>query len=1009
MITNTLLKRLRTPYFTITLRTFSRISFNAYDLRCQTAFMKTVNFFCLFAALILAACQSPKNTKTSVGKWLIQSPAGERYCQINPASESIIPNGRIIKPMGTTVRIAPHPYGLALSPDGSMAVTANSGNRPFSITILENPASGQPKLRQVPEGALNDPKLLEDVFMGLAITADNRSVWVAGGQSNKIFRYDLKSGAKLDSIICAQPDNPAFAPASQDLAGWKASAGKDGYLGDLVLTRDGNTLYVCDQSNFRILVADTRSRKVLHYVNVGRYPFGVTLSPDEKTVYVANVGMFEYSPLNNLKEQDLKGTGADFPTSGFGSKEMREGYKKEGLDVPALGDPNVPESFSVWAVDVAGNTPKVMHKIKTGFLVGEKIEGIPAVGGASPNSLVATDEFVFVSNGNNDCVSVIDPVKGKVVQNIFLKPLPQLARHRGVIPFGLALSPDKKRLYVAEAGINAVAVISISSDDYKSSDESKTSDKSKAKSVTNRSDDSKSSDRFKVLGHLPVGWFPSKLAVSPDGKKLIVANAKGYGSGPNGGYTFKEGPEGSYIGHLMHGSVTMLDIPADADLPKWTKQVLDNNFRVVGNGATASQSVTTNPIPQFPGEKKSPIKHIVFISKENRTYDDIFGQLKNGKGDPAIARYGYKRSFSNKAKSTSVEKATIMPNHLALAQRFGISDNFYVDSDHSADGHRWLVNTYPNEWMETAVSAGYGGHRDGKPNSKAKGQYAWTGGAGAIFPEDYNEAGSLWDHLERNNISFYNFGFGTEMGSNFTDSTMKYYGQKVLVNFPIPGPLYGRSSEKYATFNMAIPDQFRADVFMQEFQEKWLSGKEKMPQVLTLMLPQDHGADERPQAGYPFRESYMADNDLALGRVVEFLSRTPYWKEMAIVVTEDDAQDGRDHVDAHRSVLMVISPYAKKNHVSHTHTSFGSIFKTFWNILGVPYLNQYDAAASDFSDFFTMQPDFTPYSALPEDPRVLDPQKLLTPFDVKFDWKSLLESPKLDNVEDFIREKRGEK
>jgi len=940
----------------------------------QTVFMKALTLFALAAALIwTAACQSPKSARQRHGNWRVTSPAGDRYCQVNAAGETIIPNGRIVQPMGSTVRIAPHPYGLALSPDGSVAVTANSGNRPFSITILENPASGQPRIRQVPEGAMNDPNLLEDVFMGLAVTPDNRSVWVSGGSANKLFRYDLRSGAKLDSILCAQPDNP------------------DGYLGDLVLTRDGSTLYVCDQSNFRLVVADTRTRKVRHYVPVGRYPFGVTLSPDEKTVYVANVGMFEYKPLNNLKENDLKGTSADFPTSAYGSKEMREGYKKGNLEVPALGDPNAPESFSVWAVDVAGATPKVTHRIKTGFLVGEKIEGIPAVGGASPNSLVATDQYVFVSNGNNDCVSVIDPAQGKVVQNIFLQPLPQLARHRGVIPFGLALSPDKKRLYVAESGINAVAVIDVAAP-------LGTADIAAPKGAATSL----------VIGHLPVGWFPSKLAVSPDGKKLIVANAKGYGSGPNGGYTFKEGPEGSYVGHLMHGSVTMLDIPADADLPKWTQQVLDNNFRVQALAkATEKPTPVNNTIPLFPGQQRSPIKHIVFISKENRTYDEVFGQLKNGQGDPAIARYGYERTFSNKDKTRTVEKATVMPNHLALAHQFGVSDNFYVDSDHSADGHRWLANTYPNEWMETNVAAEYGGHRDVKRGSKAKGQYAWTGGAGAIFPEDYNEAGSLWDHLERNDISFYNFGFGTEMGSNLTDSTMKYYGQKVLVNFPIPGPLYTRSSQKYATFNMAIPDQFRADIFMQEFKEKWMTGKQKMPQVLTLMLPQDHGAGERPQAGYPFRESYMADNDLALGRVVEFLSHTPYWKEMAIVVTEDDAQDGQDHVDAHRSVLMVISPYAKKNHVSHTHTSFGSIFKTFWNVLGVPYLNQYDAAATDLSDFFTDQPDFSPYSALPEDPRVLDPQKLLTPFDAKFDWKSLLESPKLDHVEDFIQEKRG--
>ncbi|HOY05743.1 MAG TPA: hypothetical protein PLO67_10105 [Saprospiraceae bacterium] len=916
---------------------------------------KAIPFFGILFCL-LSACTTSKRLPPDV---IIEAPAGDAYCRIQPAGKSILPNGRFVEPMGQTIRIAPHPYGLALSPDGSIAVTANSGNRPFSITILENPASGNLKARQVPEGPVNDPKLLEDVFMGLAVTPDNRRVWVAGGSANKLFCFDLKSGQKTDSILCAQPDNP------------------DGYLGDMVLSRDGSVLYVCDQSNFQLLVADIGSHRVINRIPTGRYPFGVALSPDQKTVYVANVGMFEYQPLKPAIAAGANTKGADFPTSAYGSEEMKTGYSANGHEVPALGDPNAPESFSVWAIDLTRAVPAVSKKIKTGFLVGEKIEGIPAVGGSSPNSLVASNEYVFVSNGNNDCISVIDPVSGKVVKNVFFKPLPQLNRHRGVIPFGIALSPDQKRLYVAEAGINAVAIVDIPT--------------------------------LAVLGHLPVGWFPSKLAVTPDGKKLIVANAKGYGSGPNGGYTFKEGPEGDYIGHLMHGSVTVLDIPKDVDLHAFTQKVLDNNYRLTATTDTVLQARKNNPVPLFPGEKKSPIKHIVFISKENRTYDEVFGQLSQGKGDPAIARYGYNRTFSNKNKTQTITGATIMPNHLALARQFGTADNFYVDSDHSADGHRWLANTYPNEWMETNVAAEYGGHRNVRRESKAKGQYAWTGGAGAIFPEDYNEAGSLWDHLERNKIPFYNFGFGTEMGSNMTDSTMKYYGQKVLVNFPIPGPLYGRSSRKYATFNMAIPDQFRADVFMQEFKEKWLNGKEKMPKLITLMLPQDHGAGERPQAGYPFRESYMADNDLALGRVIEFLSHTPYWKNMLVIVTEDDAQDGNDHVDAHRSILQVYSPYAKSNYVGHGHHSFGSIFKTIWNILGVPYLNQYDAAATDLGEFFTDRPDFKPYLALPADPQVLDPQKLLTPLDAKFDWKSLLESPKLDNVEDFIREKRSNK
>ena len=158
-----------------------------------------------------------------------------------------------------------------------------------------------------------------------------------------------------------------------------------------------------------------------------------------------------------------------------------------------------------------------------------------------------------------------------------------------------------------------------------------------------------------------------------------------------------------------------------------------------------------------------------------------------------------------------------------------------------------------------------------------------------------------------------------------------------------------------------------------------------MPEIITVIIPNDHGAGDRPEAGYPFRESYMADNDLAVGRIVEYLSHTPYWKNMAIVITEDDAQNGVDHVDAHRSILMVISPWVKRDYVSHVHYSFGSLFKTFWNILGLPYLNQYDAAANDLGDFFTGSPDYTPYEALAVDSRIFDPQKALDPFDEKFD------------------------
>jgi len=186
--------------------------------------------------------------------------------------------------------------------------------------------------------------------------------------------------------------------------------------------------------------------------------------------------------------------------------------------------------------------------------------------------------------------------------------------------------------------------------------------------------------------------------------------------------------------------------------------------------------------------------------------------------------------------------------------------------------------------------------------------------------------------------------------------------------------------------------------------------------MLTIYLPNDHGARAHPDDGYPFRESYMADNDLALGRVVEFLSHSSYWKNMAIIVTEDDPQGGVDHVDAHRSILMTISPFAKKNYVSRVHYSFGSIMKTFWHILDIPYLNQYDAAATDLADMFEANADFTPYDAKPADPRIFDPQKALDPLDENFNWQSLANSPELDHpaimqkwmkADDEAREKKS--
>ncbi|MFZ2282499.1 MAG: bifunctional YncE family protein/alkaline phosphatase family protein [Lutibacter sp.] len=914
-----------------------------------------------FLLLFFIISCSVTNKSAEKNLWIISAPAGEEITKIDALGKTVIPNGRYITPVGKSIVTAPHPYGLTLSPDGNVAVTANSGTNPISITIIRNILSNNPEVQQIPPGPATDKGVLASVFMGLAISPDNQTTYVAGGQENKIYLFDVKSGENKGFIDCAHKSEKA------DYS--------HGYIGDLKLSKDGKTLYAVDQIGFRMIIADTQTKTLKYSVPVGRYPFGICLSPDEKKVYVANVGMFEYAYIKERKADSAKIKPIGYPAFAYGSKEMENGIENDTISIKGLGDLNAIEAFSVFAINIENSLqPKVVAKIKTGHLVGALVEGIPAVGGSSPNSIVATNEFVFVSNGTNDNISVISIEKDTVINSIYLKPDDRIKQFRGIIPFGLALSPDQKRLYVAESGINAIGVINVADQ--------------------------------KVLGHIPTGWFPSKVEVSNDGKKLIIANAKGFGSGPNGGKDFKAGKEGSYIGSLMKGTVQAVDIPNDEQLKEMTNQVISNNFKFTKASDPIFKNRENNPIPLYPGEKESPIKHIVFISKENRTYDEIFGQLKKGNGDSTIARYGENASFSNRNKTDSVQNVTVMPNHLALAKQFGISDNFYVDSDVSADGHRWLVNTYPNEWCETATAASYGGNRNFKEDSKAPGVFAMNGAAGAIYPEDYNEAGSMWDHLERHKTDFYNFGFSIMFEPALYKSEYKYTGIKQYVNYPMPQPLFERTSKVFPTYNMAIPDQFRIDQFMKEFDKKWIGSKEIMPAFTTVIIPNDHGADDRPDAGYPFRESYMADNDLAVGRIVEYLSRTPYWKNMLIVITEDDAQNGVDHIDAHRSVLMLISPWVKRDYVSNVHYSFGSLFKTFWNILGIPYLNQYDAGATDLSDFFTNTPNYKIYNALEIDSRIFDPQKALDPFDEKFDWKALKDSPKIDNAEDMLRESK---
>jgi hypothetical protein len=398
-------------------------------------------------------------------------------------------------------------------------------------------------------------------------------------------------------------------------------------------------------------------------------------------------------------------------------------------------------------------------------------------------------------------------------------------------------------------------------------------------------------------------------------------------------------------------------------------------------------------LPLVPGLRKSPIKHIVYITKENRTYDEVMGQLTTGKGDSSLARFGVGINITE--NNDSLQNVDVAPNHLKVAKEFAFADNFYCDSDASIHGHHWMMGVIPNEWVETNSSV----DKTAKLFSKASGR-RFPGSTGSMDPEDYAERGGLWEALERSKVSFYNFGEANETAHVREEwyDTATGAGHAVMV--PMQKALWSRTSHDYAGYNTNIPDQFRMEQFERNFTKLWLKGKEKMPQLITMQVPNDHTAGARPNDGYPYRHSYVADNDLAVGRILHFLSRTPYWKNMLVIVTEDDPQGGVDHIDAHRSILMMAGPYVKRGYTSHTHANFGSILKTIYNILNVPYVNQYDATASLLSDFFTVKPNYKPYTLVMPSKSVFDPEAAMKRYNRNVDWRKVMQGPEMDDEDD---------
>ena len=834
--------------------------------------------------------------------------------------KSKLPNGRQIEPAGRWIPVAPYPFALAVRPDGMQAAVPSIGF-PFALNVLNDPSTDHPTTLRFPKAEENDPAV--EVDAGVAYSPNGKLLYVSTGDSGKVRVYQTADWAVAKETSL-----------NGEVGGTKF---EKSFAGALAISKDGKLLFVTDEGNWRVVVLNAETLEKIGNVRTGRYPFGLALSPDGSKLYVTNTGLFEYQTIPGVAAGEHPAGGLRFPPFGYPSEAARKGAVVEGKHVPGLGDENSDEGSSLWTIDLRDSRhPVVIAKLRLEDRITESGGG--TIGGGAPTGVATAEDAVFVALAHADSLVKVSADGTRVVSEEPLSPFSgaqfQDAEHkplRGVMPSGVAVHGD--RVYVAESGINAVAVLDTAT--------------------------------MRGIEHVPVGWNPAAVAVDEEGKNLFVVNAKGKGTGPNGGS--RHDPDApTYIGSLELGSLSVIPLVDLGEPEQLTRRVVELNAANIADR------------PKLPR-----LKHCFLVIRENRTFDEVLGDLPGVNGDASLARFGmdgwsaYDADAGHKgATPPEVAHLKVTPNLHALAKRFAISDNFYVDSDVSADGHRWMMGINPTPFFNTAWTSNYGERRHGNARAKQPGRRALFGGADGPMPEDEPQFGSLWEHVATGRESgpgILNYGEGLEVEGNDERAGAEPEGQRLLLNAPVPRPVFEASDRRFPTFNLGIPDQLRAIEFEQDFSRRLGAGK--IPGLIVIRLPNDHTAEPRPKDGYTYRASYVADNDLALGRIVEFLSKTPIWKDSAVFVTEDDAQGGVDHVDVHRSILLVASPWVKPGIVAHWHSSMGSIIKTIDEMLGLGPLNLEDALAGDLSEMFDSYPHDGPFKVLPADARVFVPAK----------------------------------
>jgi len=707
--------------------------------------------------------------------------------------------------------------------------------------------------------------------------------------------------------------------------GWKLSpAGRSLPLGDLPLniavSRSKKLMAVTNngQSVQSIQLIDPQKEKILDIVTVAKSWYGLKFTADEKYLYASGGNdnrILKYSLSNRkfqLKDSILLG------------EKWPEKISPSGIEIDDRTNRMfvvTKENNALYIIDLA--TKKIVHQQSLGeaayscLLSGNKKELYISLWGGkkvlvfdiaskkvvseinvgeNPNELLlsANRKHLYVANAGDNSVSVIDIANRKVLEvlNAALYP----ASATGSTSNGLALSENQKELYVANADNNCLAVFDVSKPGF-----------SKSK------------------GFIPTGWYPTNVKVI--GKKIFVSNGKGFSSMPN-----KKGPNPSktdqeviyqhgdylkqqskmqYIGGLFKGTLSIIDAPIAAQLVAYSKSVYDNTPYSKEKEQNANGE-PNNPIPTKVGDP-SPIKYVFYVIKENRTYDQVLGDMPEGNGDTSLVLFG----------------EPITPNQHKLAREFVLLDNFYVDGEVSADGHNWSTAAHANDYLEKTWPTSYGG-RGGSYDSEGNREIANP------------DRGFIWDYCKRAQVSYRTYGeFADDYKANI----------KVLENHFCP---------YFTSWDQSERDTSRFYQWKREFDS--LLAADAVPRFNSLRFINDH--TEGAKLGSPTPFAHVADNDWACGLFVEYLSKSPIWKETAIFIVEDDAQNGPDHVDAHRTTAYLAGGFVKRNFIDHTMYSTSSMLRTIELILGLPPMSQYDAAAEPMWRCFTATPVLSAFQSV---------------------------------------------